>query len=216
KKLIIAMGAEFTVNMSSTNTIVVAAHQTGSSSSLTTWLEDYFVQWHALSVGLAKYITFPLGVVKRRKETLEVQPEPEPEPGEDEDDEPVERPKSRLVRRADSRKELALQKAREELEEAGPFSKPKSKSASKSKPTPTPEAKTKARGVSDDPEVDSEVVVVSISKTKSVSKGKTKAPPPVDLEEEKEEIVPKPKRQEPVESSREEEAEVVIPKTKSA
>lgn len=47
-------------------------------------------------------------LVKRRKETLEIEPQPEPEPEEDEGDEPVERPKSRLVRRADSRKELAL------------------------------------------------------------------------------------------------------------
>ncbi|KII83923.1 hypothetical protein PLICRDRAFT_95612 [Plicaturopsis crispa FD-325 SS-3] len=69
KKLIIAMGATFTASMSAKNTVVIAAFIHGNKTERArswsipivnhTWLEDCFVQWRSLTVGLEKYILFP-------------------------------------------------------------------------------------------------------------------------------------------------------------
>ncbi|PBK74517.1 hypothetical protein ARMSODRAFT_952169 [Armillaria solidipes] len=68
KKLIDAMGASFTANMSGANTVVIAAYQTGVKVTKAqawsipvvnhTWLEDCFIKWRNLTVGLEKYIGF--------------------------------------------------------------------------------------------------------------------------------------------------------------
>lgn len=91
KKLITAMGAQFTPSMSGRNTVLIAAQCVSLmslslgpvnyiiSSSISgtkatkarnwsipivnhTWLEDCFVQWRNLTVGLEKYIIFPPGM----------------------------------------------------------------------------------------------------------------------------------------------------------
>ncbi|EGN97163.1 hypothetical protein SERLA73DRAFT_161344 [Serpula lacrymans var. lacrymans S7.3] len=72
KRLISAMGAKFTPSMSTSNTIVIAAYISGNKTTKArswsipvvnhTWLEDCFVQWKNLTVGLEKYIVFPHGV----------------------------------------------------------------------------------------------------------------------------------------------------------
>ncbi|KDQ49612.1 hypothetical protein JAAARDRAFT_165491 [Jaapia argillacea MUCL 33604] len=72
KKLITAMGAQFTASMSAKNTVVIAAFIGGNKTSKAvnwnipivnhTWLEDCFVQWQNLTVGVDKYISFPPGV----------------------------------------------------------------------------------------------------------------------------------------------------------
>ncbi|KAJ8077295.1 regulator of Ty1 Transposition [Marasmius tenuissimus] len=73
KKLIAAMGAQFTPTMSPRNTVLVAADvQNGAKTqrALTwsipivnhLWLEDCFVQWRNLTVGLEKYIAHPPGL----------------------------------------------------------------------------------------------------------------------------------------------------------
>ncbi|KAK0212813.1 hypothetical protein DFS33DRAFT_1284670 [Desarmillaria ectypa] len=68
KKLIDTMGASFTANMSGANTVVIAAYQTGVKVTKAqawsipvvnhTWLEDCFIKWRNLTVGLDKYIGF--------------------------------------------------------------------------------------------------------------------------------------------------------------
>ncbi|TFK35317.1 hypothetical protein BDQ12DRAFT_714751 [Crucibulum laeve] len=72
KKLITAMGASFTPNMSGKNTVLIAANLSGIKAEKAfswsipvvnhTWLEDCFVQWRNLTVGLEKYVVFPPGV----------------------------------------------------------------------------------------------------------------------------------------------------------
>ncbi|KAI0682501.1 hypothetical protein BC835DRAFT_1399674 [Cytidiella melzeri] len=72
KKLIIAMGAEFTPSMSGKNTVVVAAYMSGTKTSKATswgipivnhlWLEDCFSQWRDVSPANEKYVVFPPGV----------------------------------------------------------------------------------------------------------------------------------------------------------
>ncbi|KZT24310.1 hypothetical protein NEOLEDRAFT_1242555 [Neolentinus lepideus HHB14362 ss-1] len=72
RKLITTMGATFTASMSSSNTVVIAAYVGGNKTEKArnwnipvvnhTWLEDCFVQWRNVTVGLEKYISFPPGV----------------------------------------------------------------------------------------------------------------------------------------------------------
>ncbi|OCH87294.1 hypothetical protein OBBRIDRAFT_837516 [Obba rivulosa] len=72
KKLIIAMGAQFTPDMTGKNTAVIAAYIHGDKTAKAiswsipivnhTWLEDCFVQWRALTPARDKYIQFPPGV----------------------------------------------------------------------------------------------------------------------------------------------------------
>ncbi|KIJ92959.1 hypothetical protein K443DRAFT_684887 [Laccaria amethystina LaAM-08-1] len=72
KKLITAMGATFTPSMTGKNTVLIAAFLSGTKATKAlswsipvvnhTWLEDCFVQWRNLTVGVEKYIVFPPGV----------------------------------------------------------------------------------------------------------------------------------------------------------
>ncbi|TFK48096.1 hypothetical protein OE88DRAFT_1685439 [Heliocybe sulcata] len=72
RKLIMTMGGSFTPSMSNANTVVIAAYIGGNKVDKAynwnipvvnhTWLEDCFVQWRNLTVGLEKYISFPPGV----------------------------------------------------------------------------------------------------------------------------------------------------------
>ncbi|KAL0949407.1 hypothetical protein HGRIS_009469 [Hohenbuehelia grisea] len=72
KRLIHAMGATFTPSMSGRNTVLIAAFMQGTKTDKArswsipivnhTWLEDCFVRWRNLTVGLEKYIVFPEGV----------------------------------------------------------------------------------------------------------------------------------------------------------
>ncbi|KAF9051195.1 hypothetical protein BDZ89DRAFT_1057049 [Hymenopellis radicata] len=69
RKLIEAMGARFTPNMSSNNTVLVAAFLDGTKTQKARswsipvvnhlWLEDCFTQWRPVTVALDKYINFP-------------------------------------------------------------------------------------------------------------------------------------------------------------
>ncbi|KAI0271257.1 hypothetical protein BC834DRAFT_966777 [Gloeopeniophorella convolvens] len=72
KKLISLMGATFTPSMSGKNTVLIAAFISGNKATKArnwsipvvnhTWLEDCFIQWRNLSVGLEKYVTFTPGL----------------------------------------------------------------------------------------------------------------------------------------------------------
>ncbi|EMD41213.1 hypothetical protein CERSUDRAFT_89793 [Gelatoporia subvermispora B] len=72
KKLISAMGAQFTPDMTSNNTVVIAAYIRGDKTTKAiswsipivnhTWLEDCFAHWRALTPACAKYTQFPPGV----------------------------------------------------------------------------------------------------------------------------------------------------------
>ncbi|KAK2464910.1 hypothetical protein APHAL10511_002986 [Amanita phalloides] len=72
KKLITAMGATFTPSMSGKNTVLIAAYISGTKTTKAaawsipivnhTWLEDCFVKWRNLTVGVEKYIIFPRGI----------------------------------------------------------------------------------------------------------------------------------------------------------
>ncbi|KAI0278529.1 hypothetical protein BC826DRAFT_649275 [Russula brevipes] len=72
RKLITLMGATFTPSMSGKNTVLVAACVSGNKATKArnwsipvvnhTWLEDCFIQWKNLSVGLEKYVVFPPGL----------------------------------------------------------------------------------------------------------------------------------------------------------
>lgn len=72
KKLIGLMGATFTPSMSGKNTVLVAAQISGNKANKArnwsipvvnhTWLEDCFIQWKNLTVGLEKYVVFPPGL----------------------------------------------------------------------------------------------------------------------------------------------------------
>ncbi|KAJ6625562.1 BRCT domain-containing protein [Mycena sp. CBHHK59/15] len=69
KRLIHSMGAKFTPSMTGQNTVLIAAHMGGTKTAKAlswsipvvhhTWLEDCFVQWRRLTVGVPKYIDFP-------------------------------------------------------------------------------------------------------------------------------------------------------------
>ncbi|KAH9051825.1 hypothetical protein EDB87DRAFT_672208 [Lactarius vividus] len=72
KKLIGLMGATFTPSMSGKNTVLIAAYISGNKANKArnwsipvvnhTWLEDCFIQWKNLTVGLEKYVVFPPGL----------------------------------------------------------------------------------------------------------------------------------------------------------
>ncbi|KAG9006990.1 hypothetical protein FRB93_008256 [Tulasnella sp. JGI-2019a] len=76
KQLISLTGAEFTANFSQKNTMVIAAHLTGTKveKAITwgipvvnhTWLEDCFLEWKPMSIGgsatAKKYSVFPSGL----------------------------------------------------------------------------------------------------------------------------------------------------------
>ncbi|PFH45698.1 hypothetical protein AMATHDRAFT_71207 [Amanita thiersii Skay4041] len=72
KKLITTMGATFTPSMSGRNTVLIAAYLSGTKTTKAaawsipivnhTWIEDCFVKWRNLTVGLEKYIVFPPGI----------------------------------------------------------------------------------------------------------------------------------------------------------
>ncbi|KAJ7270110.1 hypothetical protein B0H12DRAFT_1094605 [Mycena haematopus] len=72
KKLITLMGGSFTPSLSTKNTVLVAAHQSGSKTAKAaewsipvvnhTWLEDCFVRWQNLTPALQKYVAYPVGV----------------------------------------------------------------------------------------------------------------------------------------------------------
>ncbi|KAH8977291.1 hypothetical protein EDB86DRAFT_2908524 [Lactarius hatsudake] len=72
KKLIGLMGATFTPSMSGKNTVLIAAYFSGNKANKArnwsipivnhTWLEDCFIQWKNLTVGLEKYVVFPPGL----------------------------------------------------------------------------------------------------------------------------------------------------------
>ncbi|KAH8111185.1 hypothetical protein DFH11DRAFT_1859545 [Phellopilus nigrolimitatus] len=72
KKLIELMGAEFTPQMTATNTVVVAAFISGDKTAKArewnipvvnhTWLEDCFVAWSHVTPAQEKYVIFPSGV----------------------------------------------------------------------------------------------------------------------------------------------------------
>ncbi|KAI9437338.1 hypothetical protein H4582DRAFT_2077772 [Lactarius indigo] len=72
KKLIGLMGATFTPSMSGKNTVLIAACFSGNKANKArnwsipvvnhTWLEDCFIQWKNLTVGLEKYVVFPPGL----------------------------------------------------------------------------------------------------------------------------------------------------------
>ncbi|KAF8627919.1 hypothetical protein AX15_004169 [Amanita polypyramis BW_CC] len=72
KKLITKMGATFTPSMSGRNTVLIAAQLSGTKTTKAaawsipivnhTWLEDCFVKWRNLTVGVEKYIVFPPGI----------------------------------------------------------------------------------------------------------------------------------------------------------
>ncbi|KAH9985135.1 hypothetical protein BJV77DRAFT_1086541 [Russula vinacea] len=66
------MGATFTPSMSWRNTVLIAAYISGRKATKArdwsipvvnhTWLEDCFIRWKTLSVGLEKYVAFPPGL----------------------------------------------------------------------------------------------------------------------------------------------------------
>lgn len=72
KKLIGLMGATFTPSMSGKNTVLIAANISGNKANKArnwsipvvnhTWLEDCFIQWKNITVGLEKYVVFPPGL----------------------------------------------------------------------------------------------------------------------------------------------------------
>ncbi|KIK88110.1 hypothetical protein PAXRUDRAFT_802378 [Paxillus rubicundulus Ve08.2h10] len=69
KRLILLMGGKFTPSMSARNMVLVAGFQPSPKTTRAlawsipivnhTWLEDCFVEWRALTVGLERYIVFP-------------------------------------------------------------------------------------------------------------------------------------------------------------
>ncbi|ESK96541.1 brct domain containing protein [Moniliophthora roreri MCA 2997] len=72
KKLIAAMGAQFTPTMSPRNTVLIAADTNNGAKTERayawsipivnhTWLEDCFVQWRNLTIGTEKYLSHPPG-----------------------------------------------------------------------------------------------------------------------------------------------------------
>ncbi|KAI9457707.1 hypothetical protein HD554DRAFT_2042292 [Boletus coccyginus] len=72
KRLITLVGAKFTPSMSQSNKVLVAGFQPSPKTTRAlswsipvvnhTWLEDCFVEWRALTVGLERYIVYPPGV----------------------------------------------------------------------------------------------------------------------------------------------------------
>lgn len=72
KKLIQVMGARFTPSMSQSNKVLVAGYSPSPKTQRAvawsipivnhTWLEDCFIAWKNLTVGVDKYILFPPGV----------------------------------------------------------------------------------------------------------------------------------------------------------
>ncbi|KAI5123689.1 hypothetical protein M0805_001717 [Coniferiporia weirii] len=72
KKLIELMGAEFTPQMTSSNTVVVAAFIGGDKTTKArewnipvvnhTWLEDCFLAWSLITPAQEKYVGFPAGI----------------------------------------------------------------------------------------------------------------------------------------------------------
>ncbi|KAF8337122.1 BRCT domain-containing protein, partial [Amanita rubescens] len=72
KKLITTMGATFTPSMSGRNTVLIAAYLSGTKTTKAaawsipivnhTWIEDCFIKWRNLTVGVEKYIYFPPGM----------------------------------------------------------------------------------------------------------------------------------------------------------
>ncbi|KAG2140533.1 uncharacterized protein EDB93DRAFT_1161734 [Suillus bovinus] len=72
KKLIQIMGARFTPSMSQSNKVLVAGYSPSPKTQRAvawsipivnhTWLEDCFIAWKNLTVGVDKYILFPTGV----------------------------------------------------------------------------------------------------------------------------------------------------------
>ncbi|KAJ4001562.1 hypothetical protein F5050DRAFT_1723266 [Lentinula boryana] len=71
KKLVCSMGAKFTPNMSSKNTVLIAAQTDGTKTDRARawdipivnhlWLEDCFINWKNMTVGNDRYIHFPQG-----------------------------------------------------------------------------------------------------------------------------------------------------------
>ncbi|KAG6371485.1 hypothetical protein JVT61DRAFT_9520 [Boletus reticuloceps] len=72
KRLITLVGAKFTPSMSQSNKVLIAGFQPSPKTTRAlswsipvvnhTWLEDCFVEWRALTVGLERYILYPPGV----------------------------------------------------------------------------------------------------------------------------------------------------------
>ncbi|KAH7883429.1 hypothetical protein F5I97DRAFT_1905100 [Phlebopus sp. FC_14] len=72
KRLIFLIGAKFTPSMSASNKVLVAGFQPSPKTTRAlswsipivnhTWLEDCFVEWRSLTVGLERYIVFPPGI----------------------------------------------------------------------------------------------------------------------------------------------------------
>ncbi|KAG9318151.1 hypothetical protein JVU11DRAFT_224 [Chiua virens] len=72
KRHILALGAKFTPSMTQSNKVLVASFQpppkTARAHSWSIpvvnhiWLEDCFVEWRALTVGLERYIVYPPGI----------------------------------------------------------------------------------------------------------------------------------------------------------
>ncbi|KAH0826410.1 hypothetical protein J3R83DRAFT_5383 [Lanmaoa asiatica] len=72
KRLIVLVGAKFTPSMSQSNKVLVAGFQPSPKTTRAlswsipvvnhTWLEDCFVEWSALTVGLERYIVYPPGI----------------------------------------------------------------------------------------------------------------------------------------------------------
>ncbi|KAJ7736891.1 hypothetical protein B0H16DRAFT_1326401 [Mycena metata] len=71
KKLITLMGGNFTPNLSTKNTALIAASLSGSKTAKAaewsipivnhTWLEDCFLRWQKLTPATSKYVTYPPG-----------------------------------------------------------------------------------------------------------------------------------------------------------
>ncbi|KAL4080140.1 hypothetical protein V8B97DRAFT_700237 [Scleroderma yunnanense] len=72
KRLITLMGAKFTPSLSVENKVLVAGFQHSPKTKRAlawsipivnhTWVEDCFVEWRALTVGLERYVVFPPGI----------------------------------------------------------------------------------------------------------------------------------------------------------
>ncbi|KAF9219682.1 hypothetical protein BS17DRAFT_788949 [Gyrodon lividus] len=72
KRLISLTGAKFTPSMSARNMVLVTGFQPSPKTTRAlawsipivnhTWLEDCFVEWRALTVGLERYVVFPPGI----------------------------------------------------------------------------------------------------------------------------------------------------------
>ncbi|KAF9231646.1 BRCT domain-containing protein, partial [Melanogaster broomeanus] len=71
KRLISLMGANFTPSMSVGNAVLVAGQPSPKSTRALswsipvvnhTWVEDCFVEWRSLTVGLERYVVFPPGI----------------------------------------------------------------------------------------------------------------------------------------------------------